>query len=79
MIRRILNIQIKHRFILFDSRGTGKSTLINEVYKENSLTAVDLLNRDLYKKLQANPEKLKVKWINTCCKKSDKAVFIDIV
>jgi uncharacterized protein len=55
---RILNLSISHSFFLFGSRGTGKSTLISERFKAVNPFVIDLLKRDLFRELQANPEKL---------------------
>lgn len=44
-------------FFLFGPRGTGKSTLIKQLYKDAAL--IDLLEPSLYRQYRAKPERLK--------------------
>ncbi len=54
MIKRILSLPQKDSFFLFGARQTGKSTLIEERYK-NAVWKIDLLLTDLFLKYSKDP------------------------
>ena len=56
-ISRLFNISTDQSFFLLGSRGTGKSTLIKELFKDAVI--VDLLLPDVSRNYSAKPERLK--------------------
>ena len=58
MISRALTIPLNNSFFLFGARGTGKSTLLAQIFKDKDPIIIDLLRRDTYRELLAHPEKL---------------------
>jgi hypothetical protein len=44
-----------HSFFLFGARGTGKTTLLNELFKPSEAIRIDLLDPNTFGQLQANP------------------------
>jgi len=57
MFNRLLNLPEKRSFFLFGARGTGKTSLLNALFKEQTLF-IDLLNLDNEAKYQLDPEQL---------------------
>jgi predicted AAA+ superfamily ATPase len=58
MFHRIINLSKTHSFFLFGARGTGKSTLLHELFTPEEAYFIDLLDpvtEDLY---QRHPEEL---------------------
>lgn len=58
MIERLLKLPKNQSFFLFGARGTGKSTLIFDQYKNNSLV-LNLLDPELESLLNKHPNRLK--------------------
>ncbi len=58
MYARTLTILKNHSFFLFGARGTGKSTLISELFPPPEAYTVDLLEVDKLSRLQAYPDLL---------------------
>lgn len=58
MLRRHANILKSHSFFLFGARGTGKTTLLNELFKPSEALRIDLLDPNTFGQLQANPSLL---------------------
>lgn len=59
MIKRNLEILKSQSFFLFGARGTGKTTLIEHIFKAEEALFLDLLDPELYGALEANPAQLK--------------------
>ncbi len=57
-IKRLLKFEENYSFFLFGPRGCGKTTLINELFSDESLV-LDLLDVDLETRLKRNPSLLK--------------------
>ena len=57
-IKRFLRLSSDHSFFLFGARGTGKSTLIHNIFQKNSYV-FDLLDPELEDRLSKNPGELK--------------------
>jgi predicted AAA+ superfamily ATPase len=55
---RTINILQSHSFILFGARGTGKSTLIQDLIPSTEVLGVDLLKPTQERKLADRPEEL---------------------
>ena len=55
MFTRSLNISKDNSFFLFGPRGTGKSTFLETVLPDSDCLMLDLLDSDLFGRLQANP------------------------
>jgi predicted AAA+ superfamily ATPase len=77
MIQRVLSHTLTHTFFLFGARGTGKTTLLKSSLAANRPLVIDLLKRDIYRELQANPEKLSA--IIASVKGTKRFVLIDEV
>ncbi len=58
MVRRILNISKASSFFLFGARGTGKSTLLKQLFPPQSTLKVDLLLPHEFDRLVRKPESL---------------------
>lgn len=58
MVRRQLNILKTNSFFLFGPRGTGKSTLLKELFSDKMPLLVDLLLPSEYHRYDADPELL---------------------
>ncbi len=58
MYRRIAGISKKHSFFLFGARGTGKSSLIDELFTEDEALKIDLLQPSEFDILNREPEEL---------------------
>ena len=58
IIQRFLKLSNNHSFFLFGPRGTGKSTLIYNIFKKNSYV-FDLLDPELEDRFTKNPSELK--------------------
>lgn len=56
-IQRLLKLSKTQSFFLFGARGTGKSTLLNQCFVENTLR-LDLLNIETEERLARNPQAL---------------------
>ncbi|EKD99848.1 MAG: hypothetical protein ACD_22C00166G0014 [uncultured bacterium] len=56
MFKRQVNLPSNSSFFLFGPRGTGKSYLIRDKYKDS--VYIDLLESDTYRRLLAKPERL---------------------
>lgn len=72
MYNRNLSLSNKHSFFLFGARGTGKSTLLKQLFNENNSLYIDLLNYELESELSKNPMMLEhilkkqaenIKWV----------------
>lgn len=74
MIKRIFSSPKSSSFFIFGARGTGKSTLLSQIFdwkKDNSILYLDLLDPGLEKNLSLRPEELNsliaarknIKWI----------------
>lgn len=59
MIRRHPNILKNNSFFLFGARGTGKTTLLNQIFPTSEALRIDLLDPSLFGQLQANPSLLR--------------------
>lgn len=59
MYKRIINILDTNSFFLFGARGTGKTTLIREIFSERDVFWIDLLIPDSEELYQIHPEALK--------------------
>ncbi|MDD9899262.1 MAG: AAA family ATPase [Candidatus Melainabacteria bacterium] len=57
-IKRLLQIEEDYSCFLFGARGSGKTTLINELYQDRA-KVFDLLDVELESRLQRNPNLLK--------------------
>jgi len=55
MFNRIFKLPEQLSFFLFGSRGTGKSTLLKEVFKQQKVIWFDLLDLDVEARLQSRP------------------------
>ncbi len=73
MIHRSYLAQPKHSFLLFGARGTGKSSWLNSVFKNDTTWAIDLLDAETEDRFRQNPsllesqyldQKKQVKWIS---------------
>jgi predicted AAA+ superfamily ATPase len=58
MILRYVNILKHNSFFLFGARGTGKTTLLNELFPASEALRIDLLDPSVFGQLQANPSLL---------------------
>lgn len=58
MLRRHVNILKNNSFFLFGARGTGKTTLLNDLFKPSEALRIDLLDPNTFGQLQANPSLL---------------------
>ncbi len=58
MYQRILNLIESNSFFLFGARGTGKTTLLREVFRERDLFWVDLLLPEEEERYQVHPDTL---------------------
>jgi predicted AAA+ superfamily ATPase len=62
MLRRLVNLSTRQSFFLFGARGTGKTSLVKELFSVGNTSSqalyLDLLNLDLEAKYQLNPEQL---------------------
>ena len=62
MFRRLINLSTKQSFFLFGARGTGKTSLIKNLFADEKhpdrFLYLDLLNLDLEAKYQLDPERL---------------------
>lgn len=58
MIPRLLELPTDHSFFLFGARGTGKSTMIFDAFKDQSLI-INLLDPELESSLSKRPNRLK--------------------
>lgn len=58
-VKRQLKITKNHSFFLFGPRATGKSTLIKDSLPENQVLLFNLLDRNLFIELSADPMQLK--------------------
>jgi predicted AAA+ superfamily ATPase len=62
MLKRSINLSTQQSFFLFGARGTGKTSLVKELYSVSHTSSkalyLDLLNLDLEAKYQLNPEQL---------------------
>jgi predicted AAA+ superfamily ATPase len=62
MFKRLINPSKQQSFFLFGARGTGKSTLLREIFKDRNPLWIDLLDQELEFKLVQNPQKLLEMW-----------------
>jgi len=58
MINRILNPLISDSFFLFGARGTGKTTLLKELFKDTNHQIIDLLGSDEEERFSREPDLL---------------------
>ncbi|MDZ4785964.1 MAG: AAA family ATPase [bacterium] len=75
MFRRHLNISKKRSFFLFGARATGKTTLLQSLFKENEVTVIDLLDAEILAKLQAYPQEF-LPMVQTAIK-ARKTIIVD--
>ena len=59
MFNRFFNPTKSNSFFLFGPRGCGKSTLLKETFSESEAIFIDLLDPEIFIKLQAYPYELK--------------------
>lgn len=57
MLKRIINIPIKKSYFLFGPRGTGKSTLLAAIYRDQNPLVLDLLDLELVDELSLHPKR----------------------
>lgn len=57
MLDRLINLPKRHSFFLFGARGTGKTSLLKKLFRAKTLY-IDLLDLDLERKYQLDPEAL---------------------
>lgn len=62
MIPRTCNPSKDHSFFLFGPRGVGKSTYLDAWFKDQSVTAIDLLDPISYQRYSLHPELLESDW-----------------
>ena len=55
MIKRICNLPKKNSFFLFGARGTGKTTLLHQVFSETNSLFIDLLNVRTFEEFVHDP------------------------
>jgi len=77
MYSRLVNISNKRSFFLFGARATGKTTLLKELFKEDEVLYINLLNTEIYSELQAYPSNLYD--LTTEAIKNKKFIIIDEV
>ena len=58
MFQRATNILKSNSFFLFGARGTGKTTYLEEQFIDQEAIYLNLLENEIYSKLQANPDYL---------------------
>jgi SpoVK/Ycf46/Vps4 family AAA+-type ATPase len=58
MFNRIIRFPKKNSFFLFDARGTGKTLLLKERFKEAAALYIDLLDPDLNQTYGLRPRTL---------------------
>ncbi|MEW6185143.1 MAG: ATP-binding protein [Thermodesulfobacteriota bacterium] len=76
MIARLLNPPRSQSFFLFGPRQTGKSTLIDALFKEN-IWKIDLLLSDQFIKYAKFPEQFRLEAIEKIEKEGIRRIFID--
>lgn len=59
MFKRLINLPKSQSFFLFGARGTGKSTMLKELFSSPRTLFIDLLDRDTEWRLSRNPGALK--------------------
>ena len=57
MVKRLANLSTKQSFFLFGARGTGKTSLVKDLFSQDSFY-IDLLNLDTEARYQLDPESL---------------------
>lgn len=77
MYTRLLKPSKLHSFFLFGARGTGKTTLLNQLFLEEKCYYIDLLKLEWEERLAANPEDLNNIIESEVVKKKIKYVVID--
>lgn len=77
MIKRQLNLSKSRSFFLFGARGTGKTTLLNQLFAQDNCYFIDLLNLDWEERLASNPQLLNEIIEMEVVKKKIKYVVID--
>ena len=58
MWERLLKLSQKHSFFLFGARGTGKSTLLSQLFKSAHTLWIDLLNLEKEDEFARHPQNL---------------------
>lgn len=58
MYKRLLKLATTRSFFLFGARSTGKSTLLEEIFPEDGVFWLDLLDSEQYKRFSQNPSDL---------------------
>ncbi len=56
--QRLLNILKTNSFFLFGARGTGKTTLISQLFPPDQAILIDLLDNEVFSRLLTNPQEL---------------------
>ncbi len=59
MVHRITKLSKSHSFFLFGARGTGKSSLLHEMFDGKNTLYIDLLSSEWEDRLLINPDSLK--------------------
>jgi predicted AAA+ superfamily ATPase len=62
MFHRLSNLSKRNSFFLFGARGTGKSTLLRDVFRAENCLWIDLLEPELEAQLLVQPSRLKELW-----------------
>lgn len=69
MLHRLINVSKSNSFLLFGSRGTGKSTLVKSLFNKTETIYIDLLKFSEFEELASDPDSLEkrilqgTKWI----------------
>ena len=58
MIKRSCKLSKSNSYFLFGARGTGKSSLLRETFKNEKTLWIDLLNDELVDQYQLQPQSL---------------------
>ena len=77
MINRIVKLPNKRSFFLFGARGTGKTTLLRQYFKNQKTIWIDLLDPEEESQLQIRPKSLSERLVFHTREKKIKWVVID--
>ena len=58
MVYRLQKLHRSHSFFLFGARGTGKSTLLRQIFTPQQTLWIDLLDDDQEERFSRNPGEL---------------------
>ncbi len=61
MINRLINLPKNQSFLLFGPRGTGKSTLVKSIYKEDERDYINLLEAETEESFARSPDLLRAR------------------